>query len=72
MDTPGFALITGAASGMRRETAKKFAQDGAAGVALIDLNTEALEKVKAEVQPLSRKNDFKVVTHTLDVSRRRM
>ncbi len=53
---------------MGRETAKKFAQDGAAGVALLDLNAEALEKVKSEVQPLSQNKDFKIVTHALDVS----
>lgn len=68
MDVPGFALITGAASGMGRETARKFAQDGAAGIALLDLNADALEKVKSEVQPLSQNKDFKIVTHALDVS----
>ncbi|KAK5170198.1 uncharacterized protein LTR77_004784 [Saxophila tyrrhenica] len=68
MDVPGFALITGAASGMGKETAKKFAQDGAAGAALLDLNADALEKVKSEVQPLSNNKNFKIVTHALDVS----
>ena len=68
MDVPGYALITGAASGMGKVTAQKFAQDGAAGVALLDLNGEALEKVKADVEPLAQRKDFKVVTHTLDVS----
>lgn len=53
---------------MGRETAKKFAQDGAAGVALIDLNEEVLKKVQDEVQPLSQKKDFKIVIHALDVS----
>ena len=68
MDVPGFALITGAASGMGRVTAQKFAQDGAAGVALLDLNAEVLETVKSEVEPLSKTKGFKVVTHALDVS----
>ena len=68
MDVPGYALITGAASGMGRVTAQKFAQDGAAGVALLDLNEEALEKVKAEVEPLSQTKGFKVTTHKVDVS----
>ncbi|KAK3722382.1 hypothetical protein LTR37_002373 [Vermiconidia calcicola] len=68
MDVPGYALITGAASGMGKETARKFAQDGAAGVALLDLNAEALEKAKAEVEPLAQTKGFKVVTHALDVS----
>ena len=68
MDVPGYALITGAASGMGRETAKKFAQDGAAGVALLDLNSQALDAVQKEVEPLSTIKGFKVVSHVLDVS----
>lgn len=68
MDVPGFALITGAASGMGRATARKFAQEGASAVALLDLNAEALEKVKAEVLPLSKNPDFKVYLQSLDVS----
>ena len=68
MDVPGYALITGAASGMGKECARKFAQDGAAGVALLDLNADALEKVKAEVEPLSQTKGFKVVAHAVDVS----
>ena len=68
MDVSGYALITGASSGMGRECAKKFAQDGAAGVALLDLNAEGLEKVKKEVEPLAQSKGFKVLTHTLDVS----
>ncbi|KAF2484016.1 hypothetical protein BDY17DRAFT_294794 [Neohortaea acidophila] len=68
MDVPGFALITGAGSGMGRECAKTFARDGAAGVALLDINAAALEATKAEVEPLSMRKDFKILTHILDVS----
>ena len=68
MDVPGYALITGAASGMGRETAKKFAQDGAAGVSLIDLNSSGLEETKKIIQPLAQNKDFKVVIHALDIS----
>jgi NAD(P)-dependent dehydrogenase (short-subunit alcohol dehydrogenase family) len=68
MDVPGYALITGAGSGMGRETAKKFAQDGAAGVALFDMNAEALGKVKEEVHKSSKNSDFKIVTHAVDIS----
>ena len=49
MDVPGFALVTGAASGIGKACAKTFARDGAAGVALVDLNEEALHVVKAEI-----------------------
>ena len=68
MDVPGYALITGGASGMGRETAKTFAKDGAAGVALLDLNEKLLDEVKAEVEALAQTKGFKVVTHVLDVS----
>lgn len=68
MDVPGYALITGGASGMGRECAKKFAEEGAAGVAILDLNASALTKVKDEVQKLSNRDGFKAVVHQLDVS----
>lgn len=68
MDVPGYALITGAASGMGRETAKKFAQDGAAGVSLLDLNSSGLEETKKIIEPLAQNKDFKVVIHPLDIS----
>ncbi|KAJ9626775.1 hypothetical protein H2204_009920 [Knufia peltigerae] len=50
MDVPGFALITGAASGIGRACAKTFAKDGAAGIALLDVNHDALVAVQKEVE----------------------
>ncbi|KAF9740744.1 hypothetical protein PMIN01_00283 [Paraphaeosphaeria minitans] len=41
MDVPGFALITGAASGIGQACAKAFVQEGAAGIALLDRNRES-------------------------------
>ncbi|KND90764.1 3-oxoacyl-[acyl-carrier-protein] reductase FabG [Tolypocladium ophioglossoides CBS 100239] len=49
MDVAGFALITGAASGIGRACAQAFAREGSAGIALLDLNEEALSAVKAEI-----------------------
>lgn len=49
MDVPGFALVTGAASGIGRACAETFAREGSAGIALLDLNEESLLKVKAEI-----------------------
>lgn len=50
MDVPGIALITGAASGIGKACANAFTNDGASGLALLDINQEALEAVKAEIE----------------------
>lgn len=50
MDVPGVALITGAASGIGRACALTFAKDGAAGLALFDINHEDLLAIKAQVE----------------------
>jgi NAD(P)-dependent dehydrogenase (short-subunit alcohol dehydrogenase family) len=46
------AVITGAASGIGRAAALRFAKEGAAGLVLGDLNVEALRAVAAEVKGL--------------------
>jgi NAD(P)-dependent dehydrogenase (short-subunit alcohol dehydrogenase family) len=56
------ALITGAASGVGRATAKRFADEGASVIGLFDLNERNLEIVAAEVaergaKPLSFVSD---------------
>lgn len=71
MDVPGIALITGAASGIGRACAKIFARDGAAGIALLDLNPEALAFVKAEIEDQQHKQGLKpcrVVTYPTNVT----
>ncbi len=69
MDVPGFALITGAASGIGRACALGFTKEGAAGVALFDLNAEALAVVKDElVQQVAAGRDFRIETYVVDVS----
>ncbi|KAL1618795.1 hypothetical protein SLS56_010398 [Neofusicoccum ribis] len=71
MDVPGFALITGAASGIGRACAKGFAAEGSAGIALLDINGEELAAVKAEIEDGTTKSGRKpcrVNTYTIDIS----
>ena len=59
-------LITGGAMGLGREIAVNFIQHGAKSLVLWDLNADALEKTKQELQ----KNDVKVYTYVVDVTDR--
>ena len=59
MDVPGFALITGAASGIGRACAKTFARDGVAGLALLDVNHDALTAVKNEISGIQNRQAAK-------------
>lgn len=71
MDVPGFALITGAASGIGRACAKTFARDGVAGVALLDVNHDALQAVKAEVEAVKNRQSptpCQVEVYVVDVT----
>ncbi|KAJ5594705.1 uncharacterized protein N7459_000913 [Penicillium hispanicum] len=63
MDVPGFALITGAASGIGRACSLAFASEGAAGIALLDLNLEALSTVKAEIEEQCTKQNREKPIH---------
>lgn len=47
------AVVTGAASGIGRATALRFAQEGAAGLVLADLNMAGLNSVAEEVKGLA-------------------
>jgi NAD(P)-dependent dehydrogenase (short-subunit alcohol dehydrogenase family) len=67
LDVPGYALITGAASGIGLACAQGFAQEGSAGVALLDLNEEALVKAKQELLD-AYPNNLRVEIFPLDVS----
>lgn len=71
MDVPGYALVTGAASGIGKECAKLFAKEGAAGMALVDLNKEALLAVKTDIETSSEwsaDNACIIDTYELDVA----
>jgi meso-butanediol dehydrogenase/(S,S)-butanediol dehydrogenase/diacetyl reductase len=59
------ALVTGAAQGIGRGIALRLAKDGA-DIAIVDINSEKLIKVAAEIKALGRK----VTTFAADVSNR--
>ncbi|KAG6220386.1 hypothetical protein E4U26_006668 [Claviceps purpurea] len=52
MEVRGFALVTGAASGIGKACATAFIKEGAAGVALVDINETALQTARAEIEDL--------------------
>lgn len=71
MDVPGYALITGAGSsfGIGTACATAFAQEGAAGVAILDINAEGLLATKAEIaKATNRKRPCQVLTYALDIT----
>ncbi|KAF2154455.1 dehydrogenase with different specificitie [Myriangium duriaei CBS 260.36] len=66
MDVPGYALITGAASGIGRACAFTFAQDGCAGLSLLDRDQTLLQTVESELR--QSHPDLHIVIHALDVT----
>jgi len=50
MDFPGVALVTGAASGIGRETAKLFAARGCKKVVISDMNLQGLQEVQSMIE----------------------
>lgn len=69
MDVSGFALVTGAGSGIGKACALAFAKEGAAGVAIVDLNEEGLLQTKTEIEALeiTGKKPL-VIVHKLNVT----
>lgn len=70
MDVPGYALVTGAGSGIGRACALAFAKEGSAGVAIVDVNEAGLQQTKAEIEAAvaaSGKNP-QIIVKKMDVS----
>jgi NAD(P)-dependent dehydrogenase (short-subunit alcohol dehydrogenase family) len=71
MDVPGVALISGAASGIGKACAETFARDGASGLALLDINLDALLAVKADIDKLLLgigREPVPIITFAVDVT----
>ena len=70
MDVTGFALVTGAASGIGKVCANAFATEGAAGIALLDISQDALEQAKADAEGQIRTKGVgscRVLTYVVDI-----
>ncbi|CAK7231213.1 hypothetical protein SCUCBS95973_007835 [Sporothrix curviconia] len=74
MDVPGFAIVTGAGSGIGAACAIAFADEGSAGVALFDVNHEGLLKTQQTIQERLEKRtrstsraDCRVTVHVVNV-----
>jgi NAD(P)-dependent dehydrogenase (short-subunit alcohol dehydrogenase family) len=68
MDVPGVAFITGAASGIGAACAHTFARDGCSGLALADVNIDALNSVRDHILGTTTNNSFQIVTYQVDVT----
>ncbi|BFZ61083.1 hypothetical protein YB2330_002141 [Saitoella coloradoensis] len=67
MDVPGFALVTGAGSGIGLACAMVYAKEGSAGVCLADISPEALQKAAEQVQSVATNPEFKAISVVVDV-----
>ncbi len=65
LDTNSVAVITGAASGIGRALAVRFAREKVAGIAIADVNEEGLAETAAMVTDLN----VAVTTHVVDTSK---
>ncbi|KAL8958782.1 MAG: hypothetical protein Q9193_004227, partial [Seirophora villosa] len=63
----GVALITGAAAGIGKETAFAFAEAGARGVVLADLNHDGANKVVEECKQFSKHPEFRAIAVKVDI-----
>ncbi|KAI1453661.1 NAD(P)-binding protein [Annulohypoxylon moriforme] len=64
----GFALVTGAAAGIGKETALEFAEAGAEGVAFADLNLEGAQKAAEESKQFATIPGFRAIAIHVDVT----
>lgn len=67
LGVPGCALVTGGASGIGYAIVRLLARESCAGIAVADINADALEAVREELAAIATNKDFKCVTVNVDV-----
>lgn len=67
LGVPGYALVTGGASGIGRAIVRLLAREACAGIAVADINADALETVQKELIEIATNKDFRCITVNVDV-----
>ncbi|KAL7625208.1 hypothetical protein AAE478_004423 [Parahypoxylon ruwenzoriense] len=68
MDIDGFALVTGAGSGIGRDCAIAYAIEGAKGVAFADIDAEAASAAAEESKAVASNPEYQAISIQVDVS----
>lgn len=64
---PGHALVTGGASGIGLAIIRLLAREACAGIAVADINADALTAVHDELVAIATNKDFKCIALNVDV-----
>ncbi|KAI0397981.1 NAD(P)-binding protein [Xylariaceae sp. FL0594] len=68
METTGFAFVTGGASGIGKACCTAFAEQGARGVVVADINLEGAKETAREIAAVAKCPTFKAEAIEIDVS----
>lgn len=67
LGVPGYALVTGGASGIGRAIVRLLAREACSGIAVADINADALMAVQKELIEIATNKTFKCITINVDV-----
>lgn len=67
LGVPGYALVTGGASGIGRAIVRLLAREACSGIAVADINADALAAVQQELTEIATNKTFKCITINVDV-----
>jgi len=67
LGVPGYALVTGGVSGIGRAIVRLLAREACSGIAVADINADALAEVQKEIVEIATNKDFKCITVNVDV-----